>query len=286
MTVQILLNIGADVYAENKMKETPLHSAVMAKKKNLKSIQELIKYGSDVLHLNANDMTVCEVLDKFTKTKKNEEIRTFLQNAVIERIRNAGLPEDFSSGPTSSPTSSSEDQFMTDYRAWIKKHPKDAFFDIINPTNKEVFDLGKQKANKHTNGEECIGTDTECPDIIDYIQDVSIPTNLEHKLDDRELYRSPVQNNIKDMKDLYEGIMRKEHNIDDHDHDEDESFTNVQESEELSNTEHFTNNNNIETFDNFNNRFKSPRSNCAIMIYVITIVFFILVVFIISLKYN
>ena len=283
--VVVLLNVGADVNATNKMKETPLHSAVMAKKKNVKSIQELIRYGSDVLDLNNNNMTVCEVLDRFKKTKKNEEIRTFLQNAVIERIRNMGLPESFSPGPTptSGPTTSSEDQFMTHYRKWIKAHPKDAFFDIINPTNKKVFNLRSQKANKLTNGEDCSGS--ECPDIIEYIQDVSIPNNLEHKLDDRELYRSPVQNNIKDMKDIYEDIMRKEHNVEDHDHDEDESFTNVQESEELSNTEHFTNNN-IETFDNFNNRFKSPRSNCAIMIYVITIVFFILVVFIISLKYN
>tara|TARA_Y100000590_G_scaffold470766_1_gene669736 strand:+ start:17652 stop:19445 length:1794 start_codon:yes stop_codon:yes gene_type:complete len=288
--VAVLLNIGADVNAENKMKETPLHSAVMAKKKNLKSIQDLIRYGSDVLHLNRNNMTVCEVLDKFKKTKKNEEIRTFLQNAVIERIRNAGLPisENFqSSSEITTSISINYDPFMTNYRKWIQAHPKDAFFDIINPTNKEVFDLSKQKANKTVNGKDCGGTD--CPDIIEYIQDVSIPTNLEHKLDDRELYRSPVQNNIKDMKDMYEDILKKEHNVEDHvhdeDEDEDESFTNVQESEELSNTEHFTNNN-IETFDNFNRRFKSPRSNCAIMIYVITIVFFILIVFVISLKYN
>lgn len=259
--VSVLLNVGASVSAENNLGETPLHSAVMAKNKNVKTIQELLKYGSDVLHVNNSKMTACDIISKFNKTKKNEEIRTILHNAVIERIRNNGLNN---TSITTQAVGSSENQFMKNYRIWINLHPNDAFFDFINPENKERYKFDAKASSKITKN------NTDINKMSDFVLDVSLSDNITH---DKELYRSPVQNNIKDMKEIYENVLRKEHKLYDHDHD--------QSDEDV---EHFTNN--IETFSDFNRRFKPPKSNSAIMIYVITIIFFILVVFMVSLKYN
>ena len=81
-TVSVVLSQGASVMTKNSLGETPLHSAIMAPEKNLTVIRVLVSMGSDLLTKNNNDSTLIKSLQLFNNTKKNAEIRTFIQNEI------------------------------------------------------------------------------------------------------------------------------------------------------------------------------------------------------------
>ena len=54
----------------------------MAPDKNLNVIRVLVSMGSDLLTKNNNDSTLIKSLQLFNNTKKNAEIRTFIQNEI------------------------------------------------------------------------------------------------------------------------------------------------------------------------------------------------------------
>lgn len=254
-TVSVILYEGGDVDYKNKVGDTALHAAVMARYKHLKIIHELVKYGADLKSLNNNQLSVCQLLAKFPKTKENEEIRTFLQNELIKQMKNE--------------VNGDEEQFMLNYRNWIRDHQDDAFFEIISPKTNEKIAFNS-RSTKEPKTRECDG---ETCNVIDYLQHVKVPDpSVDSSIPDDQLYINPVQNNIKDMKEIYEDVLKIEHDPSNHSHDE------------FSDKEHFGNQ--IETFGDFNKKFKHRRSNASILIYIISIIFIILLVFMVSLKYN
>ena len=86
-TVLILLNNGASAVLEHKNEhgETPLHTAVVSKKKNLKVVELLVEYGSDVHNINKYSKTILRSLMEQPKTISRETIRTYLQRIYYRR---------------------------------------------------------------------------------------------------------------------------------------------------------------------------------------------------------
>lgn len=80
-TVFILINNGASVVLSirNIHGETPLHTAVVSKKKNLKIVELLVENGSDVHNINNYNKTILASLEDEPLTVTKESIRTYLQ---------------------------------------------------------------------------------------------------------------------------------------------------------------------------------------------------------------
>ena len=83
--VTILLFNNASVFVKNKLGETPLHTAIMSPNKHLKIIITLVNHGSNLFTKNNNGETTIASLQKFKKTKKNEAIRTFIQQKIFNK---------------------------------------------------------------------------------------------------------------------------------------------------------------------------------------------------------
>ena len=84
-TCVVLLSQGATLFPKNIFGETPLHTAIVSPKKNLKIIIQLVKMGSDLKTRNNNNHSLMKTLSLHKKTKKHEEIRTYLHNIYIKR---------------------------------------------------------------------------------------------------------------------------------------------------------------------------------------------------------
>ena len=86
-TVQILLNNGATatIDANNDHKETPLHVAVVSRKKNLKIVQVLVEYGAEIHSFNKYSKSIMKSLMEQKKTIVRETIRTFLQRTYYNK---------------------------------------------------------------------------------------------------------------------------------------------------------------------------------------------------------
>ena len=86
-TVLILLNNGATsvLSFRNDHGETPLHTAVVSKKKNLKIVQTLVDSGSEVHSINKYDKTILASLMESDETISRETIRTYLQRIYYNR---------------------------------------------------------------------------------------------------------------------------------------------------------------------------------------------------------
>lgn len=88
-TVVVLLSQSASVFPKNRFGETPLHTAVVGPKKNLEIIIQLVKMGSDLKTRNNNKHSIMKTLSLQKRTKKNEEIRTYLQNIYVTRYKDS-----------------------------------------------------------------------------------------------------------------------------------------------------------------------------------------------------
>ena len=121
--VSILLFNNASVFVKNRLGETPLHTAVMTPDKSLKIIMSLTNQGSNLLTKNNNDETLCGSLAYFKKTRKNEAVRTYIQQEVYNTN-------------------------FSDYDRILKEMPDLAFIEAVNKETGEKEDISQYKVDK------------------------------------------------------------------------------------------------------------------------------------------
>ena len=121
--VSILLFNNASVFVKNSLGETPLHTAVMTPEKNIKIVLALIKHGSNLLTKNNNEETLCGSLAYFKKTRKNEAIRTLIQQEIYKNN-------------------------FDDYERIMKETPDLTFIEAVNKESGETEDISKYNVEK------------------------------------------------------------------------------------------------------------------------------------------
>ena len=121
--VSSILHFNGSIKVKNNLGETPLHVAVMSPEKNIKIIKILIDQGSDLLTQNNNGETLCGSLLHFKKTKKNEAIRTLIQQEIYLR-------------------------HSENYTIIINKNPELSFIEAVNKETGEIEDISKYKVGK------------------------------------------------------------------------------------------------------------------------------------------
>ena len=95
----------------------------MSPVKNMKIIKILIDHGSDLLTQNNNGDTLCASLDHFKKTKKNEAVRTLIQQEIYLR-------------------------HSENYSNIITKNPELSFIEAVNKETGEIEEISKYKVGK------------------------------------------------------------------------------------------------------------------------------------------
>ena len=121
--VSILLHNNASVFVKNRLGETPLHTAIMNPEKDIKTVMLLVKHGSPLLTKNNNGETLCGSLAYFKKTRKNEAIRTYIQQEVYNNN-------------------------SRDYEVIMRKMPDLTFIEAVNKETGETEDISKYSVDK------------------------------------------------------------------------------------------------------------------------------------------
>ena len=83
--VNLIIYHNGNLLSKNRLGENALHTSLMGPKKDIKIIMSLVNGGSDLLTTNNNGNNLIKSLSYFPKTKKNEAIRTYIQQQVYLR---------------------------------------------------------------------------------------------------------------------------------------------------------------------------------------------------------
>lgn len=176
-SVLILLNNGASpvLSHQNEHGETPLHTAVVSKKKNFKIVEILVDYGSDIHNINNYDNTILGSLLKSRESVVRERIRTYLQRMYYNKF--------------------DEDN----YNKLLEKHPEVRPFEIETDLPEHLSDKEFSDYDSNINYKKLISYEDEFADNKDLYVDKNtrgIKSNIDSKyFDNRNVQNISASNN-------------------------------------------------------------------------------------------
>ena len=118
--VNLIIYHNGNLLSKNKLGENALQTSLMGPTKDIKIVMSLVNGGSDLLTTNNNGDNLIKALSYFPKTKKNEAIRTYIQQQVYLRHKEK-------------------------YTEIIKEKPELSFISTVDETTGKQIDLKEYK---------------------------------------------------------------------------------------------------------------------------------------------